>query len=259
MGAWGCGLLQNDVSQDALIRFLQTSDADVARLRTRGPIADLAGRLAGAVGLLLQLKSVSSFDPDCERGATLLAVLQQQAPAFSALPKRAVDLLGAIQAGKGLDLVEQEGTLPSELTQAFFEDKPGFLTERGTGTYHAGLFEHPASAAYVQEVADRCVEVVRRGLADLGEPPEVWDEHGDEIVALCALLQLRPCQVPAELFGDWWSRYRAAEGNDLDSLDEYEQAYRRCLWGGAELWPDALLGRIEARPPNAGRVLDEGG
>jgi hypothetical protein len=230
MGAWGCGLLQNDVSQDALVRFLHTIDADVAGLRRRRPAAALAGRLAGPVGLLLQLNSVSSFDPDCERGTTLLAVLQRQAPAFSALPRTAVDLLGAIQAGKGPDLVEQEGPLPDELSQAFFEARPGFLTERGTGAYHPDLFEHPASAAYVQEVADRCVDVVRRGFADLGEPPEMWDEHGDEIAALCVLLQLQPCRVPAKYFRDWWSRYRAAEGDDLEGLDDYEKAYRRCLW-----------------------------
>ncbi len=230
MGAWGDGLLQNDASQDGLVELLQTIDADVARLRTRRPAVGLAGRLAGAVGLLLQLKSGPSFDPDSERGATLLAVLGRQAPAFSALPKTARDLLGAIQAGEGPGLVELEDTLPPELSQAFFEDEPGFLTERGTGRYHPDLFEHTAGAAYVQEVADRCVEVVRRGFADLGEPPEMWAEHGDEIAALCVLLQLQPCKVSAELFRDWWGRYRAAEGDDLEGLEEYEEAYRRCLW-----------------------------
>jgi hypothetical protein len=253
MGAWGCGLLQNDVVQDALVRFLRTIDADVARLRTQGPTADLAGRLAGAVGLLLQLMSVSSFDPDTQRGVTLLAVLEQQAPAFSALPGTAAQLLGAIQAGKGMELVEQEGTLPADLSQAFFEDEPGFLTERGTGTYHAGLFEHPASAAYAQEVADRCVEVVRRGFAGLGEPPEMWDEHGNEIVALCVLLQLQPCRVSPELFRDWWSRYRAAEGNDLEGLDEYEQTYRCCLWRALN---HGLL-RFSGEPKPAPLTLDE--
>jgi hypothetical protein len=253
MGAWGCGLLQNDVSQDALVRFLQTIDADVARLRRRRPTADLAGRLAGAVGLLLQLMSVSSFDPDSERGATLLAVLQRQASAFPALPKTAIDLLGAIRAGKGLELVEQEGTLPAELAQAFFEEEPGFLTERGTGMYHAGLFEHSASAAYVQEVADRCVEVVQRGFADLGEPPEMWEEHGDEIVALCVLLQLQPCRVSAELFRDWWSRYHASEGDDLEGLEEYEQDYRRCLWRALNYG----LRRFSGKPKPTPLTLDE--
>src|SRR2546423_49837 len=79
------------------------------------------------------------------------------------------------------------GALPPELARAFVEGNPGFWTERGSGPYHAGLFGHPAGADYVQEVADRCVEVVGRGFADLGEPPEMWDEHGDEIAALCVL------------------------------------------------------------------------
>jgi hypothetical protein len=253
MGAWGCGLLQNDDVQDGLVELLHTIDADVARLRRRRPSAGLAGRLAGAVGLLLQLKSVSSFDPGRERGATLLAVLDRQAPAFSALSKTARDLLGAIQAGKGLGLVELEGPLPPELSQAFFEDEPGFLTERGTGRHHPDLFEHPTGAAYVQEVADRCVEVVRRGFADLGEPPEMSDEHGDEIAALCVLLQLQPCKVSTELFRDWWDRYRAAEGDDLEGLEEYEEAYRRCLWRALN---HGLL-RFSGEPRPAPLTLDE--
>jgi hypothetical protein len=229
MGAWGYGLLQNDTCQDALVRFVRDVRADVNLLGDRQPAPELAGRLAGAVGLLLQMQAQRSFDPEVEYAAAVLAVIERHAPAFSALPKTAGDLLGAIRAGKGPELAEQDGGLPPELSQAFFDSNPGFLTERGTGVRHAGMFEHPASAAYLQEVADRCVELVARGFADLGEPPEMWDEHGDEIAALCVLLQLEPCRVAPELFRDWWGRYRAAEG-DVADLDGFEEAYRRCLW-----------------------------
>jgi hypothetical protein len=230
MGAWGYGLLQNDATQDALLRIVRGLSEDVGRLRRRRPAPDVAGRVAAAVGVMLQLQLWHCFDPEREAAVTLLAVLERQAPAFSVLPKTAIDLLGAIRAGKGAELANQNGDLPDELAQAFFDSNPGFPMERGTGVRHAGMFEHPAGAAYVQEVADRYVELVSRGFADLGQPPEMWDEHGEEIAALSILLQLRPCRVAPELFRDWWDRYCAAEGNELEYLDEYETAYRRCLW-----------------------------
>src|SRR5262249_6208995 len=121
--------------------------------------------------------------------------------------------------------------------------------------YHAGLFEHPAGAAYVQEVADRCVEVVGRGFAHLGEPPEMWDEHGNEIAALCVLLQLQPCRVPAKLFRDWWRRYRAAEGDDPGDREDYEEAYRRCMWRALNYG----LMRFSGKRKPAPLTLDEPG
>jgi hypothetical protein len=75
----------------------------------------------------------------------------------------------------------------------------------------------------------------------------------NEIAALSVLLQLQPCRVSAELFRDWWSRYRAAEGDDLEGLDEYEEAYRRCLWRALNY---GLL-RFSGEPKPPPLTLDE--
>src|SRR5436305_1236658 len=56
MGAWGRGLLQNDETQDALLRVVREISEDVGRLRRRRPAPDVAGRVAAAVGLMLQLQ-----------------------------------------------------------------------------------------------------------------------------------------------------------------------------------------------------------
>src|SRR5689334_483194 len=119
MGAWGRGLLQNDDAQDGLLTITDDVEADVIRLRRRRPAAEHAGRLAAGVGVLLQLQMWHCFDPEREYHDALLATLERHAPAFSALPKTAVDLLGALRAGKGQEIVNEEGSLPVELYQAF--------------------------------------------------------------------------------------------------------------------------------------------
>src|SRR5262249_2352798 len=156
------------------------------------------------------------FDPERPYVAPILAAIERQAPAFAALPKTAVDLLAAVRAGQGYELAEQEGPLADDLPQALLDSAPGLPMGPGTGGRHAGMFEHPAGAAYLQEVADRCVQLVAEGFANLGEPPEMWDEHGDEIAALSALLQLEPCRVDGRLFRDWWDRYLSAAEEDED-------------------------------------------
>jgi hypothetical protein len=229
MGAWGYGILQNDAVQDAMLRFIREVRADVDPLREAAPSPDGAGRLAAVVGLLLQLQAPHCFDPAREYAATILAAIERQAPALTALPKTAVDLLGAIRGHHGVELAGEEGPLAEDLYQAFFDADAGFPMERGTGVRHAGMFAHPAGAAYVQEVADRCVRRLSEGFADLGEPPEMWDELADEVAALSALLQLEPCRVDAGLFRGWWQSYLVACAEE-DYEEEYEWEYRRCLW-----------------------------
>jgi hypothetical protein len=256
MGAWGYGLLQNDSSQDGLLHVIRSVSDDVVGLRRRKPTPDSAGRLAGAVGLLVQLQMWHCFDPERDAGAALLAAVERHEPAFHVLPKTARDVLGAIRAGKGQEIVNQDGPLRGELLQALYEGGPdsSFPMERGTGVWHAGMFEHPAAAAYVQEFAGRCFELVAGGFDDLGQPPEMWDEHGNEIAALCILLQLQPCRVPAESFRDWWGRYRAAEGDDdLANLETFEIRYRRCVWRALNYG----LMRFSGEPKPAPLDLDE--
>jgi hypothetical protein len=232
MGAWGRGLLQNDSAQDGLLEISDGIEADILRLLGRRSEA-VVGRLAAGVGLLLQLRIWHCFDPEHDFLPRLLDILEHHEPKFTVLPKTAIDLLGAIREGKGLELVSLDGQLPDDLAQAFFDSKPGFPMERPTGMRHPGMFEHPASAAYVQKVADRCVKRVSSGFRRSYEVSDLSREGGETISALCILLQLEPCQVPPENFRDWWDRYRAATASSDSEEDEsertFEIAYRRGL------------------------------
>src|SRR5262249_56731811 len=95
----------------------------------------------------------------------LRASLDRQSPEFDRLPRRAAALLRELRANpeKGADLVARTGPLDKQLQSAFFAKGKGFPMERRMGKREAVLFEHPASAAYVQKVADRLLRVVNPG------------------------------------------------------------------------------------------------
>src|SRR5689334_15114605 len=133
MGAWGHGLLQNDDAQDAFLGVMDDIEDNLKKLARRRPSDEMAGQLAGGVGLLLHLKSWCSFDEDRDFVPVLGGILTRYEPGFAGLPARAAEILREIKDGKGSDLVNRDGVLDKRLAIALFGEGKGFPMERGFG------------------------------------------------------------------------------------------------------------------------------
>jgi hypothetical protein len=221
MGAWGGGLLQNDDSQDGLAEVIASVEADILRLARRRPAGAVAARAGAGFGLLLQLSSWYSFDPENEKSARLLATLQRQEPAFGSLPKQANDILRHILRGKGIALAERPVKLDRRLQDAFFpEDVGDFPMQRTFGKREPSLFEHPEAARYVQEVADRLVRWVDAAFRRKDVLWYLYDDGGGRAVAaLAVLLVLEPCRIDPGKFKAWHDRIREAPEEELEDAD----------------------------------------
>jgi hypothetical protein len=232
MGAWGYGLLQNDSSQDGLCDIHDRIEADVGKLARRRPGEAMAARLAGGIGLLLHLNAHYSFNSENAFFGQLDAALARQEPAFDTLPRKAATILRNLRANpeKGADLVDRTGPLDKQLQVGFFNKGKGFPMERRMGKREPALFEHPGSAAYVQEVADRCLRVVVAGFRKRGILRDLCREGGDIIAALATLFVIEPCAINPARLRDCWELYRAAAvGANYEDEEDFQNAYRACL------------------------------
>jgi hypothetical protein len=232
MGAWGHGLLQNDDAQDGLCDIHDGIEDDIGKLARRRPAEPMAARLSAGIGLLLHLNAHYSFNPESDFYPRLIAALARQEPVFNTLPKRACLLLGELNAHpeKGADLVARTGPLDRNLQAAFFARGKGFMMERRMGKREGALFEHPASAAYVQTVANRLLRQVVAGFRRRSETSDMYRDGGRTIAALATLLVIEPCKVNPALLRDCWDLYRAANaGIDCGDEEEFAQSYRACL------------------------------
>jgi hypothetical protein len=192
----------------------------------------MAARLSAGVGLLLHLNAHYSFNPESGFYPRLSAALARQESVLDNLPKRACLLLRELHAHpeKGADLVARSGPLDRALQNAFFARGKGFSMERRMGKREPALFEHPASAAYVQKVADRLTRQVVAGFRRRSETSDMYREGGRTVAALATLLVIEPCKVNPALLRDCWDLYRAANaGIDCGDEAEFAQSYRACM------------------------------
>jgi hypothetical protein len=251
MGAWGHGLLQNDSAQDAFLGVMDDVEADISKLARRRPSEAMAGRLAGAVGLLLHLESWCSFHPEHDFSQTLAAVLTRHEPAFNFLPSRAAEVLRELMAGKWKELVHRPGKLDKTLAMSLFGTGEGFPMERGFGLREPAMSEHPDSARYVQEVADRLARKVRTDFRKRGVLRELYEEGADVIAALAVLLVIEPCQVDPNLFRTCWDLYRSATaGIEYDEPD-FHVPHSNCLKAALQYGVDRFS------PPGARTALGD--
>jgi hypothetical protein len=245
MGAWGHGLLQNDDAQDGLCDVHDGIEEDVAKLARRRPAEPMAGRLSAGIGLLLHLNAHYSFNPESGFYPQMSAALARQDPALDALPKRACLLLRDLGAHpeKGADLVARSGPFDRALQDAFFARGKGFPMERRMGKREAALFEHPASAAYVQKVADRLLRKVVAGFRRRSETSDMYRDGGGTVAALATLLVIEPCKVNPALLRDCWDLYRAANagvdyGDEADFAGNHRACLRRAIEAGIQKFSD---------------------
>src|SRR5262249_54940159 len=123
---------------------------DILRLDRRKPTEEVVARVAAAIGLLLQLRSWSSFRQDADFFPRLRAILARQQPAFEDLPAAAVRTLERISEAQGNELVARPGQLSAQLRRALFPANKDFPMQRTISRRDPPLFEHPESARYVQ-------------------------------------------------------------------------------------------------------------
>ncbi|MDY7099914.1 MAG: hypothetical protein S0880_01880 [Actinomycetota bacterium] len=238
MGAWDYGILDNDTALDGLGAVVDGVVADIDRLAGEPSNEETVGRLAAAVGIVLQL-APAALDPDTgndrTRGAVVAALTVHADGIGAHLSPGAQRILGLIADGE-VALLEQH---PAEPVDAVSVDG-----DHAVHLAEPALFEHLAAGTYVDEVATRCVQAFATDAAD----EEVWTDLAREaagVGALAALLVLEPCDLPVELLTEW--QQLAALGlAELELSDDGELDFHQPYHANLDAVFDALLDRAGA-------------
>lgn len=222
MGTWNYGLLDNDTALDAIGDLCADIRADISRF------SDSPAELCAAVGILLQL-SAYDFDLESHGQAIIDAVRRAD---LTALPDDARQLMTAIATGGGKALAERRD--PSH--------PPALLEAISTGAKHScfgqrepALFATPAGAAYVQAIADRCVEAIERDMAE----EDLWSDICREMPSMglvAVLLVIAPRTVNAAHVESWrdkarhgLAQLREHEDSELDFHEKYHASLERAF------------------------------
>lgn len=219
MGTWDHGLLDNDTALDGLFAIRDGILGGIIRLGAARPGPRATGRLAAAVGVLLQL-SPAAFAADSKDLRSIVAALRAHAPAFPALSPGARRVLSKIAAGQP---PSGRARLGARLRTALHTEGPAPF-----GGRIAALFAAPAAEAEVRACERRCVAKIREDFADA----DTWSDlcrEGAGIGALAFLLVLEPMRVPAATIEGW--RRKAARGlaqlraEPVEELEFHERYY----------------------------------
>ena len=193
-----------------------------------------AAQLAAATALLIQI-SPYSFDPGNEFSGTLTAALAANSDYFAELPGNAGNTLSQVVDGGGPGLAEQEGAVHEEIDRALHSDEnEGFVMQKACAAVETDLLEHPASAEYLQSVADRMVRQVDEGFED-DECVSDLSREAFFMGAFGLLLVIPQSNVDADLFRKWQKRYHDVRKSmepieEEDEIEiEFEEAYNECL------------------------------
>ncbi|MBL4844794.1 MAG: hypothetical protein JKY65_04640 [Planctomycetes bacterium] len=239
MGTWDEGMLDNDSSLDGLGDITHGLIEDIQTLGTTEPGASSTGRLGAAIGILLQL-SPFDFSADSGQSESIVEALKAHEQGIgSHLPAAAQKILARVVAGEGQKLAERTAALPATLTSALHTG----AASGPFGLREPSLFETESGAAYVEEVAQRCVQLV----ADDFEDEDNWSDlcrEASGMGALATLLVLEPCAVSPEKVLEW--RTSAAKGlAQLEAEQDDELDFQRPYYANVDLVFAALLQRYE--------------
>ena len=236
MGTWGAGLLDNDTTLDGLgeiahelVEHIETA-ADA-------PPAEGAGRLAAALGTLLQLSRFDFSDesPNFIRIKKAVARRKDDAPTF--LSTEAIALLQRIAEGDPAIQVEHPAPMDTALAEALHEGR----TSSYFGRRESALFETPAAITFVEALVTTLTERIESELSD----PELCTDLAREaqwMGALGFLLVLEPCSIPVETVSRW--RANAAQGlATLDDDDDEELDFHRAYHANVDIVLQALRQR----------------
>jgi hypothetical protein len=233
MSAWGYGILQNDIAQDALCEVIAGIYDDVVALGREPTDRTTIARLGAGVGLMLQLSASYWFSEEGKYWTPLREVLVLHEKGFAAVSPEAGRILADVRAGKGEELAARNAPPDARLGGALFATDLQPLPmplERTIGYREPALFADPDGARYVQELADRLARNVDDGIVHDHMVAEPF--RADFIAALGVLLILEPCWIDPDRFASWRARFRKMQadvgpGDPDDS--EFIAAYSACL------------------------------
>ena len=236
MGTWDHGLLDNDSVLDGLGELSNGVFADITTLGAAVPTEATARRLAAAVGALLQL-SAYSFRDDAN-GPAIVAALQAHAPGLAGLPATVRHVLGQVEKGEGEALARRPASMDLGLVELLHVG----ATKAPFGAREPALFASVEGAAYVQELAMRCVAAVEADLEDESNWSDLCREAAG-LGPLAALLVQEPCHIPASTLERW--RRCAQEGLAvLESEPDDELPFHRLYDANLDKVFAALLERF---------------
>lgn len=228
MGTWDDGLLDNDTALDGLGDLTYGIGQDIVALGAESPGGDATERLCAAIGVLLQLSSYD-FDPESPNGPGIAAALAAHATSIAELPDARRRVMQRVLDGEGMALAERPDEEAAAHAALFNKNAKASRFGRRETT----LFSTDAARAYVQEVADRCVEAVDADFEDEGN----WSDLCREAAGmghLAVLSVLAPCAVSTEKIAAW--REMATRGiaelrDRADDELEFQEGYYANLLG----------------------------
>jgi hypothetical protein len=225
MGTWDRGLFDNDTTADALLDLRSTVTAQAMALLALKPTAARVARVAGCVGLLLQLAPDAYFWTESDEGkefvVALAAMTTPTAQAF--LTPSARKLVAQVAAG----------TLTHK-TAAMAKSTASLLHHGGGvpfGIRHAALFDTAAALAMVKLVGREITEALDEDFEDEDNWGDLCRE-GMGLGGLGFLLVLTPMPVKAAKLQRW--RKLSQKGLlalevEPDGEIEFQRAYYKNL------------------------------
>ncbi|MBX3251356.1 MAG: hypothetical protein KF901_29535 [Myxococcales bacterium] len=227
MGTWGSGILQNDQAADSVLDAAKAVE-DALRGLVVGPVgSDSAGRMLGAVGLLMRF-SPYSFDLENDVRAPLVEAVGRQIPALPEVSAEARAALDALLAGREPDY--RMTTFPPRLARALFgsNERSQFPMEGTWADAPEGVFELPAARALAQEVADGCVAAIDE---DFEHEQSLEDpcRESEAMGRLALLLVLDGIRVDPSCFVGWRDAWRRGRREPVPSEVAFFQKYDACL------------------------------
>ncbi len=243
MGTWAEGILDNDAAFDGLGDLQHHLVDECIRLGEEMPSPEATGALAAAIGTVLQL-APNAFAPDADLDELTTALRAHQP--FSDLSSSAAALLERLLTDEAQTLAARRATMTPALLDLLHADsskakKDGSTVPSPFGVREAALFEGPAAADFVQDVADWCLDQLAIDFED-DELISDLAREGESVGMLGALLVLEPMTLPLEDLATW--RAAAQEGlavieESADEVPFHQQYYHRLDGVFAALLPHA--------------------
>ncbi|MDF1661630.1 MAG: hypothetical protein P1V97_07645 [Planctomycetota bacterium] len=237
MGTWDEGILDNDSALDGLGDISHGIVQDIAALQAAETDPETVGRLAAAIGVLLQF-SPFDFTEASGNATKIIEALNKHKEGIDAhLSKDAQGVLSEVAAGKGESLAQRSIELPKDVMDAVHSH----ATASNFAKREAPLFELQAGQNYVRELSQRIVELVSEDFEDDDTLSDLCREAAS-MGPLSLLLVLKPLTVPKSTIQSW--RDGAQKGlKTLEAMGEEagELGFHRPYYKNVDIVFAALL------------------
>jgi hypothetical protein len=236
VGTWDHGLFDNDGAFDALGDLCSTAACVVIELGALKPTQARAERIAGAVGLLLQLAPESYFWTESEEGKTVVKTLGTFVAANGAalLSAAARKIVVAVAAGtQAMPVAKLAKTTAKQL---HIHDANSF------GVRHAALFSTPGAQAVVAQLAKEITGILDEDFEDEANWSDLCRE-GIGMGGLGFLLVMSPMPVKATKLTRWRKLSQKGIAALEAAPDDGELAFHRKYYANLDKVFAAVLKR----------------